>query len=531
LHALHLSQRAIPDDLAGKSIYFLLVDRFARPEGAPHEPCEGKKWCNGTLTGLIEKLPYIHGMGFDCVWITPVVKQSEARCFGERCLDPYHGYWPEDWYSIDPHFGSADDLKLLSRMLREQGTCLMMDTVLHHVRPVSSSEDLVNVRPFNRTEDFWMWNASDGDTFDEYAKHPMQALVPHCDPGGCSPPNITEHGWFMDLPALKIGGSERVRTELDNWIKFMMKEFQPTALRLDMAAYMPIDYLRHFRQLAGVPILGEVTSPSWEYVKNFLTNRPKNNAVDIVTHFSLLSGVRQGFCGTSNISFDMNGNKFIDETKHASPPDFAELHASVDEQLLAHEPELLDRLSHFLDSHDEERFSQACDGHTSRLKHAITFTMLLPGAPVVYYGTEQVFAQEDNRAALWSSNFTRGEMYYHIAALNRVRKQYLNRPATQLPMKVHFSDESSFVFSRGNATEDMLWVFLNNDETTHSPRRYCAESSQRVPRLPPAGSAWVDVLSGERARYDVGTGCFLAPNGEPKILVARPIQSLVQESR
>lgn len=164
LHALHLSQRAIPDDLAGKSIYFLLVDRFARPEGAPHEPCEGKKWCNGTLTGLIEKLPYIHGMGFDCVWITPVVKQSEARCFGERCLDPYHGYWPEDWYSIDPHFGSADDLKLLSRMLREQGTCLMMDTVLHHVRPVSSSEDLANVRPFNRTEDFWMWNASDGDT-------------------------------------------------------------------------------------------------------------------------------------------------------------------------------------------------------------------------------------------------------------------------------------------------------------------------------------------------------------------------------
>ena len=41
-------------------------------------------------------------MGFDAIWISPVVENYD---------DGYHGYWAKNLYRINPHFGSASDLK------------------------------------------------------------------------------------------------------------------------------------------------------------------------------------------------------------------------------------------------------------------------------------------------------------------------------------------------------------------------------------------------------------------------------------
>ena len=38
-----------------------------------------------SLSGVIDKLDYIQGMGFDCIWITPVVKSLD-----------YTGYFAEE---------------------------------------------------------------------------------------------------------------------------------------------------------------------------------------------------------------------------------------------------------------------------------------------------------------------------------------------------------------------------------------------------------------------------------------------------
>ncbi len=33
----------------------------------------------------------------------------------------YHGYWPTDMYRVNPHFGTADELQDVLRMLAHQG--------------------------------------------------------------------------------------------------------------------------------------------------------------------------------------------------------------------------------------------------------------------------------------------------------------------------------------------------------------------------------------------------------------------------
>ena len=58
----------------GRSIYFVLTDRFSKP-GDDSVPCEGRDWCGGTILGIVDRLDYIQGMGFDAIWITPPVRQ------------------------------------------------------------------------------------------------------------------------------------------------------------------------------------------------------------------------------------------------------------------------------------------------------------------------------------------------------------------------------------------------------------------------------------------------------------------------
>jgi alpha-amylase len=75
------------DKWLGRSVYFVVTDRFARDDASNASTRGGlefcgngtKEWCGGTFKGVMSKLDYIAGMGFDAIWITPVVKQVTWR--------------------------------------------------------------------------------------------------------------------------------------------------------------------------------------------------------------------------------------------------------------------------------------------------------------------------------------------------------------------------------------------------------------------------------------------------------------------
>ena len=111
---------ATADQWRGRSIYQVLTDRFARTDGSTDATCntaEGK-YCGGSFKGIQNHLDYIQGMGFDAIWISPITAQIEGKtAYGEA----YHGYWQQDLYSINSHFGTSDDLKSLSKALHSRG--------------------------------------------------------------------------------------------------------------------------------------------------------------------------------------------------------------------------------------------------------------------------------------------------------------------------------------------------------------------------------------------------------------------------
>lgn len=76
--AVQLAPSALAADAnawKSRNIYFALTDRVARSSSDNGGGSCGNlgNYCGGTFKGLEGKLDYIAGMGFDAIWITPVV--------------------------------------------------------------------------------------------------------------------------------------------------------------------------------------------------------------------------------------------------------------------------------------------------------------------------------------------------------------------------------------------------------------------------------------------------------------------------
>ena len=102
-----------------------------------------RKYCGGTFKGIEKKLDYIKGMGFSAIWISPIP---------ENMGDDYHGYAALDWYKVNPHFGTEQDLKDLVAACHEMDIWVMLDVVANHVAPVDL--DYSKVNPFNKDEHY-----------------------------------------------------------------------------------------------------------------------------------------------------------------------------------------------------------------------------------------------------------------------------------------------------------------------------------------------------------------------------------------
>ena len=80
LHVTALVHAADTAAWKSRSIYFVLTDRVARSSSdTGGGSCSNLgKYCGGTFKGLESKLDYIKGLGFDAIWITPVVASKSS---------------------------------------------------------------------------------------------------------------------------------------------------------------------------------------------------------------------------------------------------------------------------------------------------------------------------------------------------------------------------------------------------------------------------------------------------------------------
>ena len=91
--------------------------------------CDSNGDETGDLQGIISQLDYLNDgdpnsgddLGVDAIWLTPIMPSKS-----------YHKYDVEDYYNIDPDFGTLDDFDKLIAECHKRGINVILDLVLNH---------------------------------------------------------------------------------------------------------------------------------------------------------------------------------------------------------------------------------------------------------------------------------------------------------------------------------------------------------------------------------------------------------------
>lgn len=118
-------------------IYFLMVDRFhdnrnRTPKKESEQKQKGsgtqaqlKKFCGGTLKGIINHLDYIENLGCTALWLSPVFENNDKE-------DCYHGYSIQSYLHVDLRFGTKQDLIELVDAAHSRKMRVFLDVVVNH---------------------------------------------------------------------------------------------------------------------------------------------------------------------------------------------------------------------------------------------------------------------------------------------------------------------------------------------------------------------------------------------------------------
>ena len=75
----------------------------------------------GDLNGVIEKLDYVQDMGFNGIWLMPIMPSTT-----------YHKYDVTDYYAIDAKYGSMEDFEKLVEECHKRDIHIIIDFVMNH---------------------------------------------------------------------------------------------------------------------------------------------------------------------------------------------------------------------------------------------------------------------------------------------------------------------------------------------------------------------------------------------------------------
>ncbi|KAL4875938.1 glycoside hydrolase superfamily [Aspergillus karnatakaensis] len=404
-----------------------MTDRFARTDGSTTHACnltEGL-YCGGTWKGTIKQLDYIQEMGFDAVMISPIVKNVEERiAYGEA----YHGYWIQDMYALNPHFGTHEDLLDLSQALHDRGMFLMMDTVINNMAFSTNGGDPAKdvnytaLNPFNKP-----------DFYHSYCKITDWNDYPQ-----------SQYCWTGDnivaLPDLKTE-DDRVQTLLNMWIQEMILTYSVDGLRLDAAKHVTPEFLPQFEEAADIFMFGEVYERSVDIICGY------HNYMTSVTNYPIYFALLDAFTLGNTDSLPNQ----VEVMKNSCPD--------------------ITALTVFSENHDIARFASMKDDLTTLspprqlAKNILTFTLLFDGIPIIYQGQEQHFSGTHdpyNREPLWPSQYnTSSPLYKHISTLNRIRKHAIQLDPTYYPSyKTYpiYRGSSEMAFRKGREGRQIVMV-------------------------------------------------------------------------
>ena len=336
------------DWIKNSVIYHIFIDRFAGFHST--ENWDQPVFLGGTIRGIINKLPYLSDLGVTTLWISPFYKTSA-----------YHGYHITDFYQVDPHFGTVEDIKDLIQASHEQNLHIIADFVPNHCskeHPFFKEAQNDKNSPYKEWFYFTHWP-------DEYLCFLSVNEIPKLNLN--NPPtrdhivDAAKYWLNMGFDGFRLDHVIGPSHAFWRYFKQEIKDQNPKAVLIGEAWMMGIKQ-QELRTLQ---------------IRNKFFKWLSGAASDIL--FKEYTGELDGV-------LDFKVRELI--KKYVTDPKISE--KMLEKQLknhYAHYPENF-LLPTFLDNHDMDRFLFECGDDKEKLKTAASIQFSLPQPAIIYYGTE-----------------------------------------------------------------------------------------------------------------------------------------------
>ena len=382
----------------GANVYFLLTDRFNNGDTSndinfdrTKETGKLRGFEGGDIKGVTQKIKdgYFTDLGINAIWMTPIVEQIHGGTDeGTGLTYGFHGYWTKDWTSIDPNYGTEEDLKELVETAHANGIRILLDAVINHTGPVTD-KDPVWPDSWVRTEPQCQYK--------DYESTITCTLVKNL-------PDIkTESNEAVDLPPQlveKWKAEGRYEEEVEELDSFFERTGYPRAPRFYIMKWLS-DYITDFG-IDGyrVDTVKHVEENVWQEFRDvcdFAFSQWKEENPEKVldnSDFYLVGEVyNYGISGTKYFDFgDKKVNYFDDAFNSLINFEFKwNAQQQHYEDLFKRYSKVMDielnsySVVNYLSSHDD---GQPFDPNRERPMVTANYLLMAPGASQIYYGDE-----------------------------------------------------------------------------------------------------------------------------------------------
>ncbi|MFH1530983.1 MAG: alpha-amylase family glycosyl hydrolase [Pseudomonadota bacterium] len=421
-------------------LYFVMTDRFVNGDPSNDGPIDGCDWRTnyqgGDFQGITGKIEsgYFDDLGVGALWLTWPVDNPEFAHDGGRPAEHYcgmnpktanytgtqysgfHGYWPQDLYEVEEHFGTMAELKALVNTAHAHGIRILLDFTANHVHTSSP---------------FYQEHQDDG-----FFHFPVEI----CQDVGWDNKPVT--CWFTDyLADLNYSNPAAVDAVLD-YAMYWAKETGSDGFRLDAVKHIEFNFISALRsrakaemELTGVDfyIVGETFTGDAGLIEDFIGPDKIHGQFDFPANLEILQGFAK----------EAKGLDEMDQAIRAAKGTYGA--GAI--------------MSNFLGNHDIARFVSMASGGIDcgvwdvvsniaqgwlappeaptwddpyeQLRLAFTYLMTIPGVPLIYYGDEYGMpgaGDPDNRRMMQFGGDLNGQQQatlQYLAVLGQVRNAHL----------------------------------------------------------------------------------------------------------
>ena len=326
--------------------YQIMPDRFCRG-GQANKRFGLRKWGDyrlikpwdfygGDLRGIISKLDYLHDLGITGIYMLPLFLSNST-----------HKYNTFDYDTIDPDFGTDEDMRELVDKAHSLGIRVMMDAVFNHSgTEFAPWQDVLKNGPESA---YWDWFF--------VGKWPQPIL-----PGSTSDGRYMSFAFAPYMPKLNTNNPEVIDyflTRCKNWID----RWNIDGIRFDVGNEVSHKFLKELnRGLKAVKpdifLLCEIWHDSVQWLQG--------DEYDSVMNFPFLETLHNFWLDDQSARQLMYG---LNRCYQMYPEQVNQV------------------LFNFLDNHDTMRSVTRCGGKDPFFQQ-LALLMTLPGSACIYYGTE-----------------------------------------------------------------------------------------------------------------------------------------------